>query len=108
MENVEPINQIKLFGLDKYFKELVILDNKDKLPNKIMLSGPKGQGKSTLAYHFVNYALSNSTGKWLVFDIVIEGVSLVTNYRSQFSSQIKKSGIEDLLKQLSEKNNESN
>jgi len=55
----------------------------------------------------VNYALSNSTGKWLVFDIVIEGVSLVTNYRSQFSSQIKKNGIEDLLKKLSEKNNES-
>ena len=44
MENIEPINQIKLFGLDKYFKELVILDNNNKLPNKIMLSGPKGQG----------------------------------------------------------------
>jgi len=58
MENVEPINQIKLFGLDKYFKELVILDNNNKLPNKIMLSGPKGQGKSTLAYHFINYILS--------------------------------------------------
>jgi len=58
MENIEPINQIKLFGLDKYFKELVILDNKNKLPNKIMLSGPKGQGKSTLAYHFINYILS--------------------------------------------------
>ena len=56
----------------------------------------------------VNYALSNSTGKWLVFDIVIEGVSLVTNYRSQFASQVKKNGIEDLLKKLSEKNNESN
>jgi len=55
----------------------------------------------------VNYALSNSTGKWLVFDIVIEGVSLVTNYRSQFASQVKKNGIEDLLKKLSEKNNES-
>ena len=49
----------------------------------------------------VNYALSNSTGKWLVFDIVIEGVSLVTNYRSQFSSEIRKSGMEDLLRQLS-------
>lgn len=58
MENIEPINQIKLFGLDKYFKELVILDNNNKLPNKIMLSGPKGQGKSTLAYHFINYILS--------------------------------------------------
>jgi phospholipid transport system substrate-binding protein len=56
----------------------------------------------------VNYALSNSTGKWLVFDIVIEGVSLVTNYRSQFASQVKKNGIEGLLKKLSEKNNESN
>ena len=56
----------------------------------------------------VNYALSNSTGKWLVFDIVIEGVSLVTNYRSQFASQVKNNGIEDLLKKLSEKNNESN
>ena len=55
----------------------------------------------------VNYALSNSTGKWLVFDIVIEGVRLVTNYRSQFASQVKKNGIEDLLKKLSEKNNES-
>jgi len=55
----------------------------------------------------VNYALSNSTGKWLVFDIIIEGVSLVTNYRSQFASQVKKNGIEDLLKKLSEKNNES-
>ena len=58
MENVEPINQIKLFGLDRYFKELFILDNNDKLPNKIMLTGPKGQGKSTLAYHFINYILS--------------------------------------------------
>ena len=58
MENIEPINQIKLFGLDKYFRELVILDNNNKLPNKIMLSGPKGQGKSTLAYHFINYILS--------------------------------------------------
>ncbi len=58
MKNIEPVNQIKLFGLDKYFKELVILDKNNRLPNKIMLSGPKGQGKSTLAYHFINYILS--------------------------------------------------
>ena len=58
MKNIEPVNQTKLFGLDEYFNELVSLDKNDKLPNKIMLSGPKGQGKSTLAYHFVNYILS--------------------------------------------------
>jgi len=52
----------------------------------------------------VNYALSKSTGKWLVFDIVIEGVSLVTNYRSQFSSVIRKNGMDVLIKKLAEKN----
>ena len=60
MKNIEPINQIKLFGLDKYFSELVDLDKNDKLPNKIMFSGPKGQGKSTLAFHFINYILSKN------------------------------------------------
>jgi phospholipid transport system substrate-binding protein len=52
----------------------------------------------------VNYALSKNSGKWLVFDIVIEGVSLVTNYRSQFSSVIKKNGIDTLIKRLAKKN----
>ncbi|MDB4040121.1 ABC transporter substrate-binding protein [Methylophilaceae bacterium] len=52
----------------------------------------------------VNYALSKSTGKWLVFDIVIEGVSLVTNYRSQFSGVIKKNGMDTLIKRLAKKN----
>ena len=52
----------------------------------------------------VNYALSKRTGKWLVFDIVIEGVSLVTNYRSQFSSVIKKNGMDTLIKRLAKKN----
>ena len=52
----------------------------------------------------VNYALSKRTGKWLVFDIVIEGVSLVTNYRSQFSSVIKKNGMDTLIKKLAKKN----
>ena len=32
--------------------------NKNKLPNKILLSGYKGIGKSTLAYHLINYVLS--------------------------------------------------
>ena len=52
----------------------------------------------------VNYALSKRTGKWLVFDIVIEGVSLVTNYRSQFSSEIKKNGMDALILKLAKKN----
>ncbi len=56
----EPINQIKLFGLDKYINELIALDSKNNLPNKILLSGQKGLGKSTLAYHFINFMLSKN------------------------------------------------
>ena len=58
MIDIEPINQTKLFGLDKYINELIKLDKKNILPNKILLSGKKGLGKSTLAYHFINYILS--------------------------------------------------
>ena len=53
----------------------------------------------------VNYALSKKDENWLVFDIVIEGVSLVTNYRSQFSSEIRRNGIDTLIKKLVKKNN---
>jgi len=58
MNYLEPINQKKLFGLDKFFNELIQLYEDDNLPNKILLSGQKGLGKSTLAHHLVNYVLS--------------------------------------------------
>ena len=60
MTNLTPINQTKLFGLGKFINELIRLYEGDNLPNKILFSGQKGQGKSTLAYHFVNYVLSKN------------------------------------------------
>ena len=58
MNNLNPINQTKLYGLDSYFNELVKFYNQGKYPNKILFSGQKGIGKSTLAYHFINYVLT--------------------------------------------------
>ena len=60
MIDINPIEQRKLFGLNEYINELVNLEENDKLPNKILLSGQKGVGKSTLAYHFINYCLSKN------------------------------------------------
>lgn len=60
MTNLTPINQTKLFGLGKFINELILLYEHNTLPNKILLSGQKGLGKSTLAYHFVNYVLSKN------------------------------------------------
>ena len=60
MNNLEPINQTKLFGLYDYIKRLIGLYERDILPHKILLSGQKGLGKSTLSYHFINYVLSKN------------------------------------------------
>ena len=56
--NLEPSTQLKLFGYKENFNHLANLFNKANLPSKIILSGPEGIGKSTFAYHFINYALS--------------------------------------------------
>ena len=56
--NLSPINQTKLFSLDNYLLEFVELYKIKRLPTKILLSGDKGLGKSTLAFHLVNYILS--------------------------------------------------
>ena len=58
MINLEPINQTKLYGLDHYFHELITLYKDNIYPNKLLLSGQKGIGKSTLAYHLINYILT--------------------------------------------------
>ena len=56
--SLSPINQTNLFSLDNYLLEFVELCKKKSLPTKILLSGDKGLGKSTLAFHLVNYILS--------------------------------------------------
>ena len=56
--NLSPINQTCLFSLDNYLLEFIELYKKKRLPTKILLSGDKGLGKSTLAFHLVNYILS--------------------------------------------------
>ena len=58
MIDINPINQTKLFGLDKYISELIKLYTEGNFPNKLLLSGSKGLGKSTMAFHMVNYILS--------------------------------------------------
>ncbi len=60
MKDIRPINQTNLYGLDRFISELVQLYENNNLPNKILLSGQKGLGKSTLAFHFINFVLSKN------------------------------------------------
>jgi phospholipid transport system substrate-binding protein len=52
----------------------------------------------------VNYTLEKQADTWKVYDIVIEGVSLVTNYRGQFAQEIRQNGLDSLIKKLADKN----
>lgn len=51
----------------------------------------------------INYKLALKNGQWLIYDVIIEEVSLISNYRSSYKDIIKKSGIDSLLSQMEKK-----
>ena len=51
----------------------------------------------------INYRLLQRNGQWMVYDVVIEGVSLVRNYRTQFGQVLRTSPFEELVAQLNAK-----
>jgi phospholipid transport system substrate-binding protein len=55
----------------------------------------------------VDYALEKQNDEWKVYDVVIEGVSLVTNYRGQFANEIKSGGMDGLIQRLADKNKQN-
>jgi phospholipid transport system substrate-binding protein len=54
----------------------------------------------------LDYRLFKQNGKWMVYDVIIEGVSLVSNYRSQFNKIITANGYDRLVKKLESKSEE--
>lgn len=52
----------------------------------------------------VDYLLTNRSGEWKVYDVIIENVSLVATFRSEYSAIIKRDGMDGLLKQLADRN----
>ena len=57
---IKPSKNRYLFGMNNFFNEISNLYNEKKMPTKILLSGKKGLGKSTLAYHLINYIFSKN------------------------------------------------
>ncbi len=52
----------------------------------------------------INYRLRLIDGSWKVYDVIIDNISLVSNYRTGFSNQIRRKGLDSLIAQLKEKN----
>ena len=71
-----PNKQEKLFSYDHYFKLFIKLYKNNLLPNNILLSGQSGLGKSTFAYHFINFALSiNEKNNYNFLDFKINNLN---------------------------------
>ena len=56
--HLKPSENTCLYGMGIFFNEIINLYNTKRMPTKILLSGKRGLGKSTLAYHVINYILS--------------------------------------------------
>jgi phospholipid transport system substrate-binding protein len=53
----------------------------------------------------VNYYMHQTRKGWKVYDVSVEGISLVTTYRTTFANEIKQKGVDGLISSLAEKNN---
>lgn len=91
-------------NVDKYRNETVRItgDRKEARGDwSVMTKVVGGPGASDF---LVNYRLRQKDGRWWIIDIIIEGVSMVSNFRSQFQEIMANGGPERLLRLLKEKN----
>ena len=80
------------------YKPLRLAEGAATVSVKTVILQPGGQPIA------VDYSLEKKADIWKVYDIVIEGVSLVTNYRGQFAQEIRQNGLDSLIKKLGDKN----
>jgi phospholipid transport system substrate-binding protein len=52
----------------------------------------------------IEFQMRKSADSWKVYDIAVEGISLVLTYRSEFDAVVKQEGIDGLIKRLTQKN----
>jgi phospholipid transport system substrate-binding protein len=89
--------------LDRYDQEKVDVyaaqvEVRDDVSVKTRIVGGQFDGAE------ISYRLRNRKDQWRIIDVVIEGVSLVSNYRSQFAEVLNSGTIDDLLAKLRDKN----
>lgn len=56
----------------------------------------------------INYSMHLNPDGWKVYDVTVDGVSLVTNYRSTFASQIRSNGLDSVIADLQQRNAQAN
>ena len=100
---IDLLKNIYLSKTDSYSGEKIVFVRE-------IVSGTKAKVRTHLYINddkkvVVDFSMHNPSGHWLAYDIQIEGVSIINNYRSQFNSFLAKQSFEELMEDLIEKQN---
>jgi phospholipid transport system substrate-binding protein len=109
-QQVEYVSEFKTYlannygnRIERYNQEKVeILSARDEPRGDVIVQTKISGGQFSGA--LVDYRLRKTAGEWRVIDVVIEGISMVSNFRDQFKAVVSSGGPELLLKKLKEKN----
>ena len=92
-------------ALHTYHDEIIKVNPVKNLENKTETTVRsiviQGKGKEPVP---IDYSMEKKQDGWKVYDVTVAGVSLVTNYRGTFNSQVRKGGVDGLIKSLTDKN----
>ena len=106
--------EFKLLLVRTYAKALV--DNMDRKITTQPLRAAEGATDVTVRSEIpqqgsfplpINYSMELKDGAWKVYDVDIDGISMVKNYRTTFASEVKQGGVDDLIKKLTERNQQA-
>ena len=107
----EIVNEFRLLLVRTYSSAL--LEYTDQVMIYLPMEGSEAEGLVTVRTEIeqaggfpipINYVLRKGDDGWKVFDISVDEVSLVTNYRSSFARAIKKNGVDGLIETLRGRN----
>jgi len=111
VQRPEIVNEFRLLLVRTYSSAL--LEYTDQTPVYLPMEGSEAEGVVTVRTEIeqaggfpipINYLLRKGDNGWKVFDISVDEVSLVTNYRSSFARAIKKNGVDGLIATLRNRN----
>lgn len=101
---------VKLFTKlleNTYISKIEQYSNEKILYKDQLIRGNQAVVESTVIHNGVEtpliYRMTKDSGQWLVYDVVIEGVSLVSNYRSQFAGVLEREKFTGLITRIREK-----
>jgi phospholipid transport system substrate-binding protein len=105
------IDQFRTLLVRTYSTALTSYSNQSLVfqPERLSPDGAKAVVRSLLKQPgapdlTIDYKMATTPGGWKIYDVAIDGVSLVTTYRDSFAEEVRTGGIEGLVKMLTDKN----